>query len=124
MPQNIVDEHKDKRDLKYVLYHFVTPLFVCTSGKYLHSFYNICLLKTTKVRIELLERELFQFLFTISDSDFKTRLFNLQVFSLCGSTFLTSIKTRIQFTKLYTLTNAPYFLMVRVIIFLCRVVDP
>ena len=73
-------------------------------------FHNICLLKTTKVRIELLERESFQFLFTISYSDFKTQLFNLQVFSLCGSTFLTSIKTQIQFTRLRTLTNAPYFL--------------
>ena len=33
-----VDKSKDKRDLDYLLYHFVTPLFVCTSGKYLHSF--------------------------------------------------------------------------------------
>ena len=62
--------------------------------------------------MELLERELFQFLFTMSDPDFKTQLFNLQVFSLCVSTFLTSITTQIQFTKLHTLSNAPYFLIV------------
>ena len=86
-------------------YLYVQVENICT------VFNNICLLKTTKVRIELLERELFQFLFTISDSDFKTQLFNLQVFSLCGSTFLTSIKTPIQFTKLHTITNAPYFLL-------------
>ena len=86
-------------------YLYVQVENICT------VFNNICLLKTTKVRIELLERELFQFLFTISDSDFKTQLFNLQVFSLCGSIFVTSIKTPIQFTKLHTITNAPYFLL-------------
>ena len=126
MPQNILDEHKDRRDLSYVLYPFVTPLLclyvqvenICT------VFNNICLSKTTKVRIESLERESFQFLFTISDdSDFKTQLFNLQVFSLCCSTFLTSIKTQIQFTELDTLTNSPYFLIVW-IRFFCWVDHP